>query len=88
MSIEEKLGENEYIANKPEKGKVVKHVTYYLAQAKHAPLILEKKGGLDEARWFLLKEASGLRMYDDIKPLIEKSKVILQNKVHASLDKS
>ena len=88
MSIEEKLGENEYIANKPEKGKVVKHVTYYLAQAKYTPLILEKKGGLDEARWFPLKEASGLRMYDDIKPLIEKSKVILHSKERSSSDKS
>ena len=66
------LGENEYIANKPEEGKVVKHVVYYLAYAEYTPLVLEKKGGLDEAKWFEEKEALALRMYDDIKPLIRK----------------
>lgn len=81
MTIKDKLGENEYIANKPEKGKVVKHVTYYLAHAEYKPLTLEKKGGLDDARWFLMSEVLGLRMYDDIKPLIEKAKTILAEKV-------
>lgn len=66
------LGENEYIANKPEEGKVVKHVVYYLAYSEYTPLVLEKKGGLDEAKWFEEKEALALRMYDDIKPLIRK----------------
>ncbi len=80
MIIEEKLGENEYIANKPEKGKVVKHVSYYLAKTDFIPLTLEKKGGLDDAKWFLLDEVSGLRMYDDIKPLLTKAKEILLNK--------
>lgn len=80
MTIENKLGENEYIANKPEKGKVVKHVSYYLAKAEYTPLTLEKKGGLDDARWFPFDEVLGLRMYDDIKPLIEKSKTILTEK--------
>lgn len=80
MTIEDKLGENEYIANKPEKGKVVKHVTYYLAHAEYKPLTLEQKGGLDDARWFPMSEVLGLRMYDDIKPLIEKAKTILADK--------
>ena len=80
MSIEDKLGENEYIANKPEKGKVVKHVTYYLAKAEYIPLTLEQKGGLDDAKWFPMNEVLGLRMYDDIKPLIEKAKIILAEK--------
>ena len=80
MTIEEKIGENEYIANKPEQGKVVKHVTYYLAQTKYTPLQLEKKGGLDDARWYPLDEVAGLRIYDDIKPLLEKSKEILLKK--------
>lgn len=66
------LGENEYIANKPEEGKIIKHVTYYLAESEFTPLILEKKGGLDEAKWFEESEVYGLRMYDDIKPLIKK----------------
>jgi N utilization substance protein B len=80
MSIEDKLGENEYIANKPEKGKVIKHVSYYLARAEYAPLILEQKGGLDDARWFPLDDLSELRIYDDIRPLLEKAKTLLREK--------
>lgn len=77
----EKLGENEYIANKPEAGKVVKHVSYYLAQAKHVPLQLEKKTGLDDARWFSVSEIEELRIYDDIKPLIGKALEIAKEKI-------
>lgn len=73
------LGENEYIANKPDQGKVVKHVSYYLATTEYTPLTLEKKGGLDEAKWFPLLEISTLRVYDDIKSIIEKGKVELEN---------
>lgn len=72
VTILETLGENEYIANNPETGKLVKHVTYYLAEAAYTPLILETKGGLDEAKWFSLEEVKALRMYDDIRPLVEK----------------
>jgi len=79
-TIIEKLGENEYIANKPEEGKVVKHVSYYLTTAPFAPLSLEKKGGLDDAKWFTVQETSALRMYDDIKPLIAKAKEIIAEK--------
>ena len=67
------LGENEYIANKPDEGKVVKNVLYYLAESSHTPLVLEKKGGLDDAKWFPEHEVMNLRMYDDIKPLINKA---------------
>ncbi len=73
VRVIEKLGENEYIANKPEQGKVVKHVSYYLTISDHMPLMLEKKGGLDEAKWFGSKEINSLRIYDDIKPLLEKA---------------
>lgn len=73
ITIKEKLGENEYIANKPEKGKVVKHVSYFLAHAEYSTLTLEQKGGLDDARWFSVSDVRGLRIYDDIKPLIEKA---------------
>ena len=66
------LGENEYIANKPEVGKVVKHVHYFLAKAKFSPLLLEKKGGLDDAKWFTVGDLEDLRTYDDIMPLIKK----------------
>ncbi len=76
ITISEKIGENEYIANKPEKGKVVKHVSYFLAHAPYTPLTLEHKehkGGLDNAEWFDAKEVLNLRIYDDIKPLISKA---------------
>ena len=73
VRVDDKLGENEYIANKPEQGKVIKHVSYYLAFSDHVPIILEKKSGLDEAKWFEIKDLSELRIYDDIKPLIEKA---------------
>jgi N utilization substance protein B len=71
--ILEKLGENEYIANKPDAGKVIKHVNYFVAEAKFVPLALEKKTGLDDAKWFDMDEVTELRIYDDIKPLIEKA---------------
>ena len=74
------LGENEYIANKPDQGKVVKHVSYYLATAEYTPLTLEKKGGLDEARWFLATDVASLRMYDDIKTIVEKGRQELTRK--------
>lgn len=78
--IIETIGENEYIANKPDQGKVVKHVKYYLAKTEYTPLSLEKKGGLDEARWFSLAESSTLRMYDDIKTIIAKAKAVIEEK--------
>jgi predicted NUDIX family NTP pyrophosphohydrolase len=73
VTIDEKIGENEYIANKPEQGKVVKHVSYFLASAEYKPLTLERKenkGGLDDVRWFEEGSINTLRMYDDIRPLI------------------
>ena len=72
--IKEKLGENEYIASHPEKGKIRKHVIYYLAEAPFLPLELEEeKGGLDDARWFRAQEIVELNIYDDILPLIARA---------------
>ena len=76
ITIDQKIGENEYIANKPEQGKIVKHVSYFLAYSEYIPLTLEHKehkGGLDNAQWFEAREVATLRIYDDIKPLIEKA---------------
>jgi N utilization substance protein B len=84
VTIVEKLGENEYIANKPEAGKVVKHVSYYVAEAEHVPLALEKKTGLDDAKWFEVREVGELRMYDDIKPLIARA---LENRTGTQMSK-
>ena len=87
MKIVEKLGENEYIANKPDQGKIVKHVGYFLALAEYTPLTLEKKGGLDDAKWYPLSEVTTLRMYDDIKQIIEKAKKVLINQNVLAADK-
>ena len=74
ITIKTKLGENEYIASHPEKGKIRKHVIYYLAEAPFQTLALEEeKGGLDDARWFKAQEIVDLNIYDDILPLIAKA---------------
>lgn len=71
--IKEKLSENEYIANKPEVGKVIRHVNYFLAESEHKPLELLKKTGLDDVKWFSEDDISSLKMYPDIKPLFVKA---------------
>jgi len=71
--IKSKLGENEYVASHPEKGKTLKKVMYFLAESKYSELQLENSGGLDNARWFQLKELPELRIYNDIIPLITKA---------------
>jgi transcription antitermination protein NusB len=70
IELVEKIAENEYIANKPEIGKVIKHVIYYHAKSAYRDLVLEKKGGLDDIRWFLFEEVKTIRMYDDIKAIL------------------
>lgn len=78
-TVLDSLGENEYIANKPDQGKIVKHVNYYLITTDFVPLTLEKKGGLDEARWFPFTDTASLRIYDDIRPMLIKAKEILES---------
>jgi N utilization substance protein B len=78
--IEEKLGENEYVATHPEKGKSLKKVVYFLGKSEYKELVLEKSGGLDGARWFPLPSIPELRIYNDIIPLISKAIEILSNK--------
>lgn len=78
--VEEKLGENEYVATHPEKGKTLKKVIYFLAKSEYRELVLEKSGGLDGARWFELAEIPELRIYNDIIPLIAKAVEILSKK--------
>lgn len=81
IEILERLGENEYVATHPEKGKTLKKVVYFLAKSEYAPLLLEVSGGLDGARWFTLKEIPELHIYNDIIPLIRKAiNIISQNK--------
>lgn len=81
IKIIQKLGENEYVATHPEKGKTLKKVAYYLAESEYRELILESSGGLDGAHWFALSEIPELRIYNDIVPLIAKAvEIISKNK--------
>lgn len=68
--VEDKIGENEYVASHPEHGKYRKHVTYFLAKASFEPLNLKKSGGLDDAKWFKLPDILGLNFYDDMLPIV------------------
>lgn len=82
IKIVEKLGENEYIANHPEKGKIRKHVTYFLGESPFERIVLEKgTGGLTDAKWFTMDEIVQLTMYDDITEMLTKSiGIITKNK--------
>lgn len=74
------LGENEYVASHPEKGKLLKQVKYFLAEAPYQEIVLQKKGGLDDAQWFKLADIVNLNMYDDMIPVITKAVNILLKK--------
>ncbi len=76
----ELIGENEYIASHPEKGKIRKHVSYFLAEATYQKITLMKTGGLDAAQWFKLADIVDLNMYDDMLPIITKAVNILLGK--------
>ncbi|MBU0998773.1 transcription antitermination factor NusB [Patescibacteria group bacterium] len=80
IKIEEKLGENEYVATHPVNGKSLKKVIYFLAESRYQELVLEKSGGLDGARWFELAVIPELRIYNDIIPLFSKAIEIISKK--------
>ena len=79
ISIKEKLGNNEYVASHPEKGKIRKQVIYYLAKAEFNPLKLDRSGGLNDANWFKLKDIINLNFYNDILPIVTKAINLLNN---------
>lgn len=79
VKIREKLGQNEYVASNPEKGKIRKNVTYFLVEAPFMDIVLEDKGGLDDARWFKLADILELNFYHDMLPIITKAINILLN---------
>ncbi len=72
-SLGPEIGAIDYVASHPEKGKIRKIVTFYLAEAKYQALDLHSHGGLDKAAWFQLHEVVDLTIYDDILPLIAKA---------------
>lgn len=73
VKVESILGENEYIAKTEAKEKVKKQVTYFLVKSDFADLSLKKDGGLDDAKWFKMKDVVDLNLYEDIIPIITKA---------------
>ncbi|NLE07456.1 MAG: transcription antitermination factor NusB [Parcubacteria group bacterium] len=76
IKVKEKLGENSYETFHPERGKIKKHIVYFLAEAPFEELTLEnkkEKGGLDDVKWFKLSEILNLNFYDDILPIVTKA---------------
>ncbi len=80
ITIEGELLNNEYVANHPEKGKIRKQVTYFLASSEMNDLKLGDSGGLDDAKWFKLQDIQGLNFYNDILPIITKAITMIGNK--------
>ncbi len=81
IAVEEKLGQNEYVAYDPEKGKTRRQVIYYLAKSEYQSLKLDpESGGLDQAKWFKLSDISDLNFYDDVLPIVTKAIGILNKK--------
>ena len=79
VTIKADLGQNEYIANDPEMGKIRKQVHYYLAESAFGDLALAKKPGLDDAKWFKLADILQLNFYNDILPIVTKAVTILSS---------
>lgn len=82
--VEDQVGENEYVASHPEKGKVRKHVWFFLASAPFEPLTLKKSGGLDDAKWFRMQDIIDLNFYDDMLPIVTAAVQSLLDKASTS----
>ena len=85
VTVEEELGENEYIANDShggsgKNGKKRRHATYFLARSEFADIVLKREGGLDDAQWFPLSSVGDLNFYDDILPVVTRAINILAQK--------
>lgn len=80
VAIEESVGVNQYVASDPEKGKIRKRVSYFVASAPKQELVLKETGGLDDVRWFPLADIVDLDMYDDVRPLVAKAVTIISKK--------
>jgi len=77
VEMQEKLGENEYVASQPDKGKVRKQVHYFLAKSPYQDVVLAQKGGLDDAKWFKVADILELNFYEDILPIVTKAVTLL-----------
>lgn len=78
--IEAELGNNEYVATHPEKGKIRKQVHYFLASSSYTAITLEQKGGLDDGQWFKVADILDLNFYEDILPIVTKAITMLVGK--------
>ena len=78
--IEEKIGENEYVAVNLEKKRVRKQVTYYIAQAPFQEIQFTSEGGLDDAKWFPVQEITELPLYSDLVPILSKAVQVILKK--------
>ncbi len=77
ITIEAELGNNEYVATHPEKGKVRKQVHYFLASSPYTTIEMEQKGGLDDGQWFKVADILDLNFYEDILPIVTKAITML-----------
>jgi len=73
IKIKKEIASNEYVATHPEKGKMRKQVTYFLAETKYGDLKLKETGGLDKAQWFPVEQIAELNFYEDMLPVITKA---------------
>lgn len=83
ITIEEQVGDIEYVASHPTKGKSLKQIVYFLGKTDYTPLEVTRDGGLDDAQWFTLEQIPKLRMYDNIAAIITKAVTMLGEKYYA-----
>ncbi|MEK7090853.1 MAG: NUDIX domain-containing protein, partial [Patescibacteria group bacterium] len=78
LEFEGEIGVNEYIASDPKIGPVRRKVTYFLVETPESKLKLGTSGGLDDIGWFSARELAELKIYPDIRPILEKAINTLQ----------
>ncbi|MES2014737.1 MAG: transcription antitermination factor NusB [Patescibacteria group bacterium] len=72
VEIKGPVGEHEYIAHGPEVGRIVRTVGYFLALTPEAiSLSVGEGAGVTDARWFSEETLGGMKVYEDIVPIIE-----------------
>jgi N utilization substance protein B len=80
IKLIKEVDSNEYVATHPEKGKLRKQVTYFLAEATYQTLKLKESGGLDKAQWFNAEDIGELNFYEDMLPIITKAVKLIPKK--------
>jgi transcription antitermination protein NusB len=84
VKIVDKISDYSYVAHDPDLGKINRHVSYFLAEAEYITLSLGSSNGLDGAKWFELEEIKKLRLYKDMRSIIDGgvNMLSLQNKIN------